>query len=281
MIKKIDSKILIFIILIIPINQILWNYLLKIKFFQPVSLLSNDLIQPTLIVNLILILIFSIFIFKWGGLELKDFFINKRKIIQGLKWTLAIWIFIQVFAIIYSIVTQGDFEILSVTNDKVGKLLGQYFGNAAFEELMYRGLFLTQFYLIFKQKKSNRTAIVLSIIVSQFIFSIIHIPNKLLIKQSDNLLLELTTIFIVGVIFALIYIKTKNLILLVGVHSLINVPFILNEINFPISLIVLFLIILIIVFWNKLKQNDENDFWKSIMIKEEEAQNANTKYRSQ
>jgi membrane protease YdiL (CAAX protease family) len=75
-------------------------------------------------------------------------------------------------------------------------------------------------------------------------------------------------IFIIGVIFSLVYIKTQNLIFLIGVHSLINIPFTLNKTDFPIALIVLLFTILISIFWNKFMEKNKGGFWKYDMVKE-------------
>ncbi len=165
------------------------------------------------------------------------------------------------FSLAFSYFSQNQIIFSDKINLKTGYFLGQIFGNAAFEELLFRGLLFTQFYLLFKYKFSDKKAIVLAIISSQLFFAIIHIPNRLMINQVDNLLADLIKIFIVGIIFTLIYLKTKNLIYLTGVHSLVNVPLMINETKFPTPLIILFLAMAISLFWNKLnnKMKEEEE----------------------
>lgn len=253
-VNRINPKLLILIILIIPFNQYLWNYLFKIKYFEKIAEGTNYIIQPTFIANFLAIIIFSFIIFYLGKLKLNDFFINRNKIKQGLKWTLLIWFIVQLFSLGFSYFSENKIVFTDKLNILTGSFIGQFFGNAFLEEGLYRGLILIQFYLILRLKFNEKKSIIFAIITSQLLFSLIHIPNRLLINQVDNLLANLIKLFIVGVIFSLIYLKTKNLIFLIGVHSLINMPFIINETNFPIPLIVLLVTVIISIFWNKLNK---------------------------
>jgi len=114
-------------------------------------------------------------------------------------------------------------------------------------------------------------------LVSQVFWSVVHIPNRLLNRQIEHLILELIRLFIYGVILTIIFIKTKNLILLVGAHSLLNVPFNLIEIDFPLPIVVLMLIVIISLFWNILENEEKRSFFNVGLITEKKAQNANTR----
>ncbi len=57
-VKRISPKILILIILLLPLNIYVWNYLLKIEYFENITRHTNHLIQPALIAGFISFLFF-------------------------------------------------------------------------------------------------------------------------------------------------------------------------------------------------------------------------------
>jgi len=122
---------------------------------------------------------------------------------------------------------------------------------------------LTQFYLIVRQKFNNKAAVILAVFASQVLFSLIHIPNRIAGGSivTTNFALELVVLFLAGVILALIYIRTQNLIFLIGGHSLLNIPFNLIQTDRTIaSIIIIILMVLIAVFWTKLAKG-EHQLW--------------------
>jgi len=141
MIKQIDFKILILILVLIPFNQIITTYLYKFKLFDQITIQTNDLILPTLLINLVVISFFSILIIYFGKLKIKDFLLDSKKIKEGLKWTLILWIASNLCIFIYEIISKGQFKLEYISNFQIGTLIGQLFGNALFEEILYRGFF--------------------------------------------------------------------------------------------------------------------------------------------
>ncbi|BDQ03346.1 CPBP family intramembrane glutamic endopeptidase [Ignavibacterium sp.] len=150
-------------------------------------------------------------------------------------------------------------------NILIGSLLGQLFGNAAFEELIYRGILFLQFYLLLKTKNNIKKSLFYSVIISQIIFALIHIPNRLIINQVNNLGTDLMILFTAGSVLTLIFIITRNLLFLIGIHALINQPFNLIETDFPMRIIISILVIISAAFWNKIMLVNDNEI-KSIKI---------------
>lgn len=92
----------------------------------------------------------------------------------------------------------------------------------------------------------------MGLVLSQSIFALIHIPNRLL--NGFTLLETLPNLFIVfllGVLFAMVYLITDNLFLAMGVHTLINMPLLIFDglISFWMVLV---LSVLVLIFWNRL-----------------------------
>lgn len=84
----------------------------------------------------------------------------------------------------------------------IGTLLGQLFGNALCEELVYRGFLLTQ-----------------------VLFATCHISSALAGGMSAiDVVLDLIRLTVLGILLALLYVRTNNLFIVIGVHALMNAP---------------------------------------------------------
>lgn len=251
-IRKINTGTLILIFILIPINQIVLNYLFKIRFFMPLAKETDYWIQPTLIANIISLIVFSIIIFSVGKHNLPSVWFTKEKLKTAVLPIFFIWLLSQIITILVTYFSTGEIIVIDDLNILTGSLLGQLFGNATFEELIYRGIFFLQLYILLKQKLTNNKALGFSVVVSQILFALIHIPNRLMINQVDNLALDLVGLFVAGVALTVIYIRTKNLVFVIGVHTLINQPFNIINTSFPMETSIYILIILTTVFWNKI-----------------------------
>ena len=75
-------------------------------------------------------------------------------------------------------------------------------------------------------------------------------------------------LFVVGVIFTLVFIKTKNLVFIVGAHALINNPFSLVQTDFLLPVVALVLMIVISVFWNKMEKEENRFLFKKGLLLE-------------
>lgn len=251
-IQKINPIVLLLVVVIYPALSTLMNYLFVIHFFSPVSNATNHLIQPTLLANLISLVVLSILIFGLGKLNLRSMLLNKGKLIFGLKLTFGLWLVTQLISILILFISNTEVVFVKDFNLLIGRFAGQLFGTAPKEEIMFRGLLLLQLYLIFIKKFTGKWPLVWAIVLSQLFFALIHIPNRLMVNQVGNLALDLLALFLVGIVLALIYVRTKNLVFLVGVHALINAPFSLTNTAFTPQIVVLGLAIICAVFWHKL-----------------------------
>ncbi len=79
----------------------------------------------------------------------------------------------------------------------------------------------------------------------------LHIPNRIAFDQGLG---DLPLLAALGVLFALVYLRTGNLFLAVGLHTLHNTPTMLfaRVVGYEIPLVVLELLLLI--FWPRLER---------------------------
>jgi membrane protease YdiL (CAAX protease family) len=108
----------------------------------------------------------------------------------------------------------------------IGLLLTQILGNALFEEIAYRGFLFPQLYLrltSLRERPWKRFA--LALLISQAAFALSHIPNRIYLGMSaGDIAVDLLMLVGWGVLYTLLYLRTDNLFLVVGVHALGNTP---------------------------------------------------------
>ena len=165
-----------------------------------------------------------------------------------------LWIFIQLFNAITTLFTLGKPIINSDWNKygasiMFGNFIAQLFGNCLFEELAFRGFLLVQ---ICKKFKSEKIKFFSCIIISQLLFALIHIPSRIIAGMNlSNILISLIVVLIIGTLFAITYLVTDNLFLVIGIHALWNTP--LLVVDGPVSnLVILIFILLLPIIWDKI-----------------------------
>src|SRR5580704_5607981 len=104
--------------------------------------------------------------------------------------------------------------------ENAGLFVGQIFGNALYEEIVYRGFLTVQVYLLLRRLGRN-LAMVLAVVMVQAVFATIHIPMLIVAGHGwAEVVAILPQLFIMGVALAIIYLVTGNLLIAVGAHAL-------------------------------------------------------------
>ena len=147
-----------------------------------------------------------------------------------------------------------NLQIIFIQNFNVlaGNIIGQIFGSALLEEMIFRGILLIQLYLIFIAKYSNKLTFILSLSISTIIFVLTHIPNRILTYTPDNLAFDTLSLIFGSTLLGIIFLKTKNLPFVIGFHSLVNYPSNILVTNIPTEPIIFALIIIITLKWDKI-----------------------------
>lgn len=252
-IHKLDPKLLLLIVIIQPVLSILVNYAFSVDFFKPIAEMSYYFINSTLQANLISLLIFGFIIFKIGKHNLSSLWLTKEKLKTALWIGIIFWLIFQITVIIYVFFSKETLSLHPHINKEIGALLGQLFGNALNEELIFRGIFFLQLYIILRNRLSNRMALIISIIITQLFFAVIHLPNRILVKHYENLIVDQIRLFIMGALFVLLYIRTQNFALCVIIHALCNYPLRIFNSDFPHGIAILAFYLLIMIFWKKIE----------------------------
>jgi uncharacterized protein len=194
----------------------------------PISHATRGLIQPTLIATNIVTLIQVVALMIYaGGLRASDIGFVPRRIWPAVIFTIVLWAVVNAGIAVNDLISHSPMTVddgwakmgaLRIA----GSFIGQIFGNTPSEEMAFRGFLLVQLALVFRPFGQTK-ALVAALIVSQLIFTLSHIP--LLIVHGHNfqeICFLLTEIFVLGSLFAIVYLATNNLFVAMGTHTLAN-----------------------------------------------------------
>lgn len=200
--------------------------------FRPLASATGGLFTGSLLANLMFIAVLvAVIILGAGRLRLYDVGLTGRNILPAAGYSLALWGIAQMIHVIAGLLTYGeirpnpDWTIYGV-GFMIGLVLTQIFGNALFEEIAYRGFLFPQLYLHLTRLRNHpwkRFAVAL--LISQTAFALSHIPNRIYLGMTPtDIAIDLVMLVGWGILYTLLYLRTDNLFLVVGVHALGNTP---------------------------------------------------------
>jgi uncharacterized protein len=181
----------------------------------------------TLCFSMLLLMIEIVLFFGIFHMKPRDVGLVAPHIMEGIIVYLCVWICYQIVFAILGLVGQGQIIVASywVQPQKYPTifmtLLTYVLGIALTEEILFRGFLVPQIWQLLKHGQSPWGRLIKTLAISQTIFALIHIPS-LLFQRADpiEILVRLCTIFIIGVLLALVWIQTQNLFIAVAVHAL-------------------------------------------------------------
>ena len=203
---------------------------------------TDCLVSTTWIANIVLLVV-VIGSLRWrSGLHADDVGLASRGFLPGVAVTMALWIGINLFQTLCAfrlgvpVEANSDWLQLGVLRT-VGIFLAQLLGNALFEEILFRGVLFQQWRMRLSSRgKRPAQSLLLALIFSQALFALIHVPLRLSSGMPlDALPSELALLFGLGVLLGLVYWRTSNLYICVGVHALSNAPFLVVKQQLDIS----------------------------------------------
>lgn len=199
--------------------------------FKPLASATGGLLTGSLLVNVAFIaLLVGWMILKRGRLRPYDVGLIAAHIPMGIIYTVGFWGAAQIVHLVFSLLTYGAVTLnpdwLRNTNMMIGLILAQVIGNALFEEIAYRGFLFPQLYLNLDGLRDRPWwRLGAAIFLSQAVFALSHIPNRLYLGMSvGQIAPDLLLLLGWGILYTVIYLRTDNLFLVVGVHALGNAP---------------------------------------------------------
>lgn len=205
--------------------------------FRPLAEATNGWITGTLIANgIFLIVLVGLVMLIGARLRPYDVGLIRANVLPAIGFTAALWLLAQAVHLIAALLDHGQVTLLPAWSAQgasviLGALSAQLFGNALFEEIAYRGFLFPQFFLIFSALRRHRwLRCAAALGASQAVFALSHIPNRIYLGVPlHEIALDLIMLTGWGLLYTLIYLRTDNLFLAVGVHALGNAPTTLFE----------------------------------------------------
>ena len=193
---------------------------------------TQGLIDFTLMLGLALqLLIIGILVIGIGRLRPRELGLDIAKLPAGVAWTFAAWLAAQLVTLLICVVAGEPIGLnpawsFGSWTQPAGEWIAQLFGNAALEEVLYRGFLFPQCVWLASswfRDRSDQWRIAIALLISQGWFALGHIPfNFVGGGWSGQWLLIFQ--FLMGLAFCGIYIRTGNLFLAIGFHALANNP---------------------------------------------------------
>ncbi len=196
---------------------------------------TGGLIEPTLIAGVFSLSIVATILFGPGGLHPRDVGWRIEQLPGAAVWTVAFWTTLQLCYAAAAVTLQMPLELATVWSSPgpgyaAGGFIAQVFGNAWHEETVYRGFLIAALAQMFHGRtgrgRGQLKALVAALVVSQLLFAVSHVPNRLFIKgvHGAALVVDQVRLFVWGLLFATFYLATGNLFAAVGIHALWNDP---------------------------------------------------------
>ena len=232
-------------------------------FFDPLTKATSGLIGATLQANLLNLLLFCLIVFGWARLRPSDVGLVWSKALPGLGMTALLWLGTQAVVLLTNWLN-GDIHLDPLWSSHgvapvLGAFIGQLLGNAFFEEVNYRGFYLSQFYLKIRNP-DNAQRLTLAILSMVTLFILSHIPNRIFSGYTlADMPFDFALLFIWGLFFTIIYLASGNLFLAIGVHALLNQPTMITEAAFPVQILLFVLTCILLAILRLGKRNAVSD----------------------
>lgn len=202
---------------------------------HPVWQVTGGWVNVTLLANLAMLILEVAVYLRWiAGVPSGDIGLRREKVVPALAGTFLYWLALNglhaLFGWLFGSGVAWNGELFRNPGLYIGEWIGQLFGNALLEEVLFRGVLFVQILLVFDRMASRKKRLTVAIFLSQGLFALFHIPNRIYQGyQGWEYALDFLSLLLLGVFFVLIYIWTNNLLFAVGVHALLNAPTLLFE----------------------------------------------------
>ncbi len=239
---------------------------INLVFFQqhwhrPIHSVTHGLVEGSFQAGVLFLLGVGTLFWRVGKLRWYDLALMRPKVLEGIGWTLAVWVIAQLVQLLQS---GSDAAWASAwSTHQVGEFLGQIFGNALQEEIFFRAFLISQLFLLLQAGGIRRRvpALIAALIISQMIFAASHVPNRLYNGRYDSfeaVWQDQAALFIAGLFFSGYFLLTNNLFLAVGLHALANRPMPLVEgANFQVLVEPLLVFFVGLALWRRWRRSPQ------------------------
>ena len=215
----------------------LWSLFANYVLFRWQGLLdftrsTHGLIGGTLVANLLGIAVIVVGILvAWGGARGPELGLRTGDLPRAAGVTVVTWLVLNALALGYDAIAGVPIQLDAVWDrpaHQLGGMIGQFFGNALFEEIVFRAVLVTQIarWLDRGTAATRRRALGIALVASQLIFMAAHVFNRLAAHMwatPGDAIKDLSLLFVMGLLLATVWLRTRNLLIAVGLHALSNI----------------------------------------------------------
>ncbi len=228
-------------LLLLLLASVVGSYVITNLWFVPSRIweatydATGGLVHPTLIGGMVSIVVEVLLVlFLIGRFRPGEVGLAVSKLPAAFVYTLVVWGTVQLLAVALS-ATEGQVPRIAGSwqaggaSFEIGKLMGQLGGNAMVEELVFRGFLLGQCIVFCRRWVTDRRylCVLAAVLVCSVLFALSHIPNRLMkdtYTGAGPVLIDQAKLLILGCVFCWLYLRTRNLLFVVGTHALLNRP---------------------------------------------------------
>jgi uncharacterized protein len=233
-------------------------------FFQSIHRATDGWVNATFLNYLPFYVLLGFVAWKIGRMRWHDLGVSRSKLGRGVVWTLIAWGITQLTPFLFSndgIVIRPEWSG-HAPHYLFDFIEGQFIANALEEELVFRVFLISQISLLLSRVWNFKwtSALVASVLVSGVIFSVAHIPNRLVgdaYGSASDLWMDQLNLYLAAIYFSMLFLLTNNIFIVVGIHALGNSsPDILKGTNTDFTTILVLVIFMFMAFWRRWKQAD-------------------------
>jgi membrane protease YdiL (CAAX protease family) len=173
------------------------------------------------------------YLLAWWGMKQEQISlpVTKRLIVEALAWSLVSWVVFVLLIQLFGLAQLSE-EFLALQKIPAWKIGMQMLSTWLFvglgEEVLFRGYFLKAFWRHFTIESDRRRMVKAALLSSAF-FSLWHLPVRIAQVISGELdwvtlLVSLLMLFLLGLGFTYLFIRSDNIILTGLVHGLVDYP---------------------------------------------------------
>lgn len=249
------------LLLLVLFSDITFNWL-YINFFRGAfslpGIYTEGIVDSLFVLSLIKVAFVGFGVMFWiGQFRGRHLGLGWKKFKTGVLATFFIWAMLQLIIVAYDMITASELGYFSNWQGTgsiniIGGFILYAIGKAFFDELTYRGLLLPQLHLKCQRylKLDPRIILGIAIIISQTIYLIIQLPLiSLFTSTSISSAMTFTSLFFLSIISSLIYLRTKNLYITIGLHAIWYQPIFVAAPAIPHTFILVLLAIGFILVW--------------------------------
>jgi membrane protease YdiL (CAAX protease family) len=205
---------------------VIWAWLVR----WPVAHAIVEATHSVVDLRLLLALVFVVFVGAVAfasRLTLADFAIRKDGLREGVVVLLAGYCGVQIVLLVVALLSghgvhQGR-GLTQPTGYVVGSIIAHVFALSVIEEAVFRG-FLFRQCLVRTRDRSFRSYAIAAALAA-LAFSLSHIPQRLFVGlHGGSLAIELFGIWMIGLLATYLYVRSKNLMVVIALHALSNQP---------------------------------------------------------